>query len=319
MDVFQQALALARTEQPLPKKWLKRARDVSHTNYKAFTPMLGTALLAKATNKQIDALSLKERLGFKGYNARSIAERVLWPHCVEEGIDLRSTGANPLNSSTFLRREQISRDIEARSDQDRQDVDVLCDTLEAVDFLDTWDERLQALAAFLRVRIQETNEPQAIDLGQHALPARQLAHVADDFINSDTEDGRRGQALLAATLDLVFPIVLGAGINDPDRHFPGDVGALTTDEQIILAAEAKQKTRQRAHGAHVRSEARRRRYRQSYLRRDRTVAGSAELATVATTAAERHNVALHVFTNVESLLTTAFLWSNKDLKECLSG
>lgn len=318
MDVFEQALALARTDQALPQKWLERARAVSHTGYKTFTPLLGTALLAKATNKQIDALSLKERSGFKGYNARSVAERVLWPRCVEEGIDLRSTSANPLNSSTVLRRDQISRDLETRSDQERQDVNILCDVLEAVDFLDTWEERLQALAAFLRVRIQETDEPQAVDLGQHALSVWQLSQVADDFINSDTEGGRRGQALLAATLELVFPGVVGAGINDPDRHFPGDVGALTADEKLILAAEAKQKpvtaptvlmfARRLADAAIGKGI-----YAALAPNQDRKA-----LATVTTTAAERYAVTLHVFTSVGSLMTAAFLWSNKGLKECLS-
>jgi len=44
----------------LPEEWLERTRRVGKAQNATFTPMLGTALLAKATDDHIDALSLRE-------------------------------------------------------------------------------------------------------------------------------------------------------------------------------------------------------------------------------------------------------------------
>lgn len=317
--VFEAALTLARSESALPEKWLEHARAVSRTSYAAFTPMLGTALLAKATNKQVDALSLKRRSSFKGYSARSVVERVLMPRCVEEGIDLRSLSPNPLNTSTFLRPDAVSRDLAVRSQRDRDDVNVLCDALEDADFLDARDEGIRALAAFLRVRIEETEEPQAVDLGENTLPLAELALSVEQFINKDTEGGRRGQAMVAACLELVFPSVIGAGVNDPDRRAPGDVGAMGSNNDLILAAEAKQKQVD-ASMVLIFS----RRLAEAGVGKGIYAALAPnqdpdELGTVSQTAAERHSVTLHVFTSVQSLLTAAFLWSPESLEDCLQS
>jgi hypothetical protein len=99
MTRFGEAVALALAENwTLPAEWIERAEKVSAAKNMTFTPVLGTALLAKATDDSIDALSLREDAGHKGYSARSLAKEVLVPCCVRAGIDLRNKGAEPLNN-----------------------------------------------------------------------------------------------------------------------------------------------------------------------------------------------------------------------------
>lgn len=93
---FGQALVLARTDAVLPDEWIERTRRIGAARSKTFTPVVGTALLAKATDDAVDALSLREDESHKGYSARSVAKEVFVPCCVRAGIDIRNRGAEPL-------------------------------------------------------------------------------------------------------------------------------------------------------------------------------------------------------------------------------
>src|SRR5690348_3791193 len=85
---FQEALLLAESDQPLPEEWLQRTRRVGFSPNKTFVAMLGTALLAKATDERIDALALKARSGPTGYSARTLCTDVLVPSAVRAGVHL---------------------------------------------------------------------------------------------------------------------------------------------------------------------------------------------------------------------------------------
>lgn len=238
MDRFGQALVLARSDTPLPEEWLERSRKVSQAKNMTFTPVLGTALLAKATDDAVDALSLRESGGHKGYSARSLAKQVLVPCCVRAGIDLRAKGAEPLNNQPFLRAEKVSTDLKVKRNAVK-DLAYLCETLQRADFLRD-RATLEALAAFLRVRIAASGKPTAIELGPGALDLRQLQEALDSFLRGDVEGGKVGQAIVAAILDLVFAKVATKKINDPSSRWPGDVGAFDGDVQT-LSGEVKQR------------------------------------------------------------------------------
>lgn len=103
---FLEALALAQSgSDELPNEWIVRTRQVGHASNATNTPLLGTALLAKATNKDINALALQTAV-HRGYSARGVAKGVLVPMCVEHQIDLRTTGAEPLNNQPFSPRRR---------------------------------------------------------------------------------------------------------------------------------------------------------------------------------------------------------------------
>ncbi|NTX63819.1 restriction endonuclease, SacI family [Myxococcus sp. CA051A] len=237
--IFARALELARSDAQLPEIWLERARRVSNAKSMTFVPVLGTALLAKATDRRVDALSLRESAGHKGYSARSLAKEVLVPCCIRAGVNIRNTGAEPLNNQPFLRAEHISLDLEVKPNA-RTDFQYLVDTVTQVDFLED-AAALAALAAFLRVRLEATATLTLVHVGVGILALPALESALDSYLAGDSEGGKVGQAVVAATWDLVFTNVRTKRINDPSMKWPGDVGVFDEGGGLLLSAEVKQR------------------------------------------------------------------------------
>lgn len=237
-SVFAQALDLARATTPLPAEWLERTRKVASARSKTFTPALGTALLAKATDRRIDAFSLREGKGHKSYSARGLAKEVLVPQCVLAGVDIRTTGPEPLNNQPFFHAERIAPALNVRPNV-KTDLLYLCECIERVDFLED-EHALRALAAFLRARLEASAPPAKIEIGARQLSVGQIESAIDAFVGGDSEGGKTGQALAAAILDLVFADVRTKRINDPSVKWPGDVG-IFGESGLVEAVEVRQK------------------------------------------------------------------------------
>lgn len=338
---FLEALARARGDEDLPAEWIARSRKVGQGSSATNTPLLGTALLAKATNKDVNALALQTKV-HRGYSARGVAKQVLVPLCVEHEIDLRTTGAEPLNNQPFFAKLQVTKDLIPEGKQPaRAELEYLIDCLEAADYLEG-ESAVGALAAFLRVRIEDGNKATVLQLAAGTLTLPTLSALTRDFINVNREGGRRGQALVAACLDLVHPgMVYADSINDPSRKVPGDVaitiplsqGAhsddvaaretyetnVTHDETVVLSAEAKQKVVTQSEIL-------------QFVERLAAVGiGKALYAAVepnqndldteklARKALERNGVLLEVVTDPERLLVNAVQWSPLPLEQCLKS
>lgn len=237
-EIFQRALRLARSDAHLPEAWIERTDRVSSSGSKTLTPALGTALLAKATDRHIDAFSLREDSGHKSYSARSLAKDVFVPCCKVAGIDIRTTGAEPLNNQPFLRATRISVDMNVRRGTE-DDLAYLCKCLERADFLED-QTALEALAAFLRSRIKATGELEEVGIDGRPLAMSRLVESTSVFVDKYSEGGKVGQALVAAILDLVFRDVRTRKINDPSRSWTGDVGAFV-ENKVTLSVEVKQR------------------------------------------------------------------------------
>lgn len=235
--VFENALQIARSSAPLPADWLEMARRVGEAKSITFTPALGTALLAKATNRMVDALSLTAST-HKGYSARSLAKDVLVPCTMQHGINIRTTGAEPLNNQPFLRAERIGPELDVKANA-KNDLLYLVECVKTADFLEN-DTALAALAAFLRVRIETTALQGPVPLGPGVLELPALSKVLDEFLAGDSEGGKTGQAAVSAVLDLVFERVRTKRINDPSAKWPGDVGVFHADK-LTLSVEVKQR------------------------------------------------------------------------------
>jgi hypothetical protein len=235
---FQEALTLARSDVALPTEWLERTRKISRARSKTFVAMLGTALLAKATDRKIDPFSLKTRKHRSAYSARTLCEDVLVPCSVKAGVHLRTTGPQPLNNQPFFRHERVDRGMMVHS-LVRPHLDYLCESLDAIKPLDE-KQALTAFAAFLRIRLEEGPHRAAPLVIERAFGVPDLIEGICRFITSDPESGKRGQALVAACLDLVFKEVKTTRVNDPSRRWPGDV-IVRADKAITLAVEVKQR------------------------------------------------------------------------------
>jgi len=235
---FAEALAVAQSDRPLPTTWLERTKKVGESPSKTFIAMLGTALLAKATDPRIDPFALKVRDFPTAYSARSLCKDVLVPCAVEAGIHIGTTGREPLNNQPFFRHERVGPDMKVRAHV-RPHLDYLCQCLETIKRLNR-GQALEALAAFLRVRIQEGPRTAAPIAVEEVLGVPDLAAKSARFISSDPENGKRGQALVAAALDLVFPDVRTTRVYDPSRRWPGDV-VVYDDDAVIVSVEVKQR------------------------------------------------------------------------------
>jgi hypothetical protein len=235
---FKEALELAKSGVPLPTKWIQRTKKLGSSPSRTFIAMLGTALLAKATDPKIDPFALKVREFPTAYSARSLCKDVLVPSAVEAGVHLGTTGREPLNNQPFFRHERVGPDMVVRRDT-RPHLDFLCDCLLAASRLDS-RQSLEALAAFLRVRLDERVKTVLPRLGKRVLGVPNLTKAASDFLTRDPEHGKRGQALVAACLNLVFHEVQTSRVYDPSRHWPGDVAVLE-DGVVTLVAEVKQR------------------------------------------------------------------------------
>ena len=153
---FDDALELARSSASLPQEWIDRTNRIAEVSSMTFTPMLGTALLAKATNDAAGALTLKATAAHNAYSARGICHDVLVPRCVKEGINIRTTGKEPLNNQPFFRYDVVDRSMRVRASA--EELDLLVKSLEQADFLRN-EDALRAFAAFLRARIGIRHQP----------------------------------------------------------------------------------------------------------------------------------------------------------------
>ena len=144
------AIGIAQSNLELSEEWLGRAQLISEAPAKTYMPMLGTALLARATSEWVDALSLKETSGPNAYSARGLGHEVLVPAAVEYRFDIRTTGREPLNNQPFFRYDRVDGVERVRFREAHQ---YLVECLQRANEL-TSDEALMALAAFIRVSFQ---------------------------------------------------------------------------------------------------------------------------------------------------------------------
>jgi len=236
-QVLDAAMDLARSGEAVPDTWLARTATIAASPFITLTPVLGTALLAHATDSRVDALALKVESSDAAYSARNLAHGVLVPAAFEYGIDLRTRGPEPLNNQPFFRYDRLDvmkrvRDPEAHRE--------LVSYLREANTLDE-EGAFRALAAFLRERLQAAQAAEVVTVGSVGTASITATVAAvDTFLREAAEGGKRAQAFVAAVFDLIYDEVETARVNDPSRHAPGDVHGLY-DGRVIAAAEVRAK------------------------------------------------------------------------------
>ena len=71
---FSDALELAKSNEELPVEWLESTRKISESPSRTFIAMLGTEILAKATDPRVDTFALKVRTFPNAYPARALGK-----------------------------------------------------------------------------------------------------------------------------------------------------------------------------------------------------------------------------------------------------
>jgi hypothetical protein len=227
---------MAEWGEPLPAEWINRTRRIGDCPSKSYVAAFGTALLAKATEPRVDALYVKAGAGPNAYSMRSVV-KILVERASHYGYHLGVTRREPLNNQPWFRIDRVDDPVQIRANARPFHRD-LVRYLNDLNQLSA-DEALAALAAFLRERIgfSERVRSERVALGPTHVELNALIKATEHFLRDDPEDGRRGQALVAAVLDLVHDEVQLSAINDPT---PLDVRVLR-EGRVILGAEVKQK------------------------------------------------------------------------------
>ena len=113
------AEAAASRDQSVSAHWvslIKSVVDACEGGSRTHIAALGTALLAKATNLQVDVFALKVKGGGEGaYSARSLAKEVLAADAPMLGLDLGVTGREPLNNQPYFRYDRIFPEMDVKA------------------------------------------------------------------------------------------------------------------------------------------------------------------------------------------------------------
>lgn len=237
-EILGEAVEWADSTRDVPREWMEWTAKVDASPSKTFTVVLGTALLAKSANPDVDVLALKATSGDCAYSARAVSDKVLVPGAVEYGYYLRATGREPLNNQPFFRYDRID-EIDRIHPNARPYLPVLVEACQAINKLDA-SQAKAALAAFLRVRLEAARARKTVDLRGVGVSMADLVGKTEDFITEHSEGGRGGQAFVAAAFDLVSPHVRSGRVNDPSRRMPGDVQVLEGGIPV-MAVEVRQK------------------------------------------------------------------------------
>ncbi|MDQ7839244.1 MAG: restriction endonuclease, SacI family [Thermodesulfobacteriota bacterium] len=223
------------TEQNTDASWVRLFRSFSKVcegTSRTHIAFLGTALLAKSLDININVFSVKAREGSPGaYSTRSLGHGVLVPLSTELGINLGVTGREPLNNQPYFQIDRVSRNITVHA-KAKPAVEMLCDILDKLAVIDSLDEMRQALRSYIFVRrgyvphYPERTKPLS------SISPDEIISIIEHFVSEDTEGGKRAQAVVAGLLDLFAGTerVVTDRINDPDRHLPGDVGVKSHDQ-----------------------------------------------------------------------------------------
>lgn len=193
---------------------------------KTHIAFLGTAILAKAMDRRADLFAIKPahaRDNPNAFSARTLCHSVLVPLAAELGISLGVTGREPLNNQPYFRMTRLD-DGTPVHEGGRAAFDYMVELVREVQALPSEKSALEPLRAFLFVRRQR--QPRYVNIeGEASISPEQLIASIQEFVRDESEGGKRAQAVVAGLLDVFAgPARVESGrINDPSRHYPGDV------------------------------------------------------------------------------------------------
>ena len=238
--------AAAAIQEPVDGSWVAKVERLSQLCQdgasKTHVAFLGTGMLAKAVDVRADLRAIKPKLdpgNSNAYSARSLCHGVLVPLSAELGFSLGVSGREPLNNQPYFRMSRLGDDTPVHSGG-RAAFDFMIGLIDELQGASSPEAR-QALRAFVAVRRRyQMRYGATIGEMTEISPAKLLAAVRQ-LVSSNSEGGRRAQAAVAGLLDVVAGTgrVESGRINDPSRHYPGDVAVLTVEmaEDGVVAFE----------------------------------------------------------------------------------
>ncbi len=200
-------------------KFCEEGAPVTHIAF------LATSILARATDPKVDLFHIKPKLSKtnpNAYSARTLSEQVLVPLSAELGFSIGANGRQPLNNQPYFRMSYLGDDTPIHSNG-RSVFDYMVRLVRELSKMTPAAAR-QALRAFIAVR--RKYQRRYTVAGEVArISPETLIDACRCLVADNSEGGRRAQAIVAGLLDVVAgeDRVESGLINDPSRHYPGDV------------------------------------------------------------------------------------------------
>jgi hypothetical protein len=220
-------------------RWAERVERLSQLCEdgvsKTHVAFLGTEILARAVDGRADMIAIKPKLAPdnpNAYSARSLCHSVLVPLSAELGFSLGVTGREPLNNQPYFRMSRLGDDTPVHQGG-RKAFDYMVELVNELSSADSSQAR-GALRAFIAVRRRYLRAYGDADTAVTLTPERLLVAITT-LVGNNSEGGRRAQAVVAGLLD----VVVGTGrvesgrVNDPSRHYPGDVAVLAAEGEGV--------------------------------------------------------------------------------------
>lgn len=227
----------------LPSLWRERARQALAWKYRTHFGILVTGLVARASDasKNPMCLQVADDLGETDRFNPTAVWQTFYARAVQAGVATNGLKKAPHNNATYWRMgATVLRTPISKNPKTIEYVEHVHDWLQELGTLNK-DEAVAALDAFL-VEVPDQAEHSALELLATRLVRPEEAFVAvEEFIVSDTENGRRGQAFMVACLNLLHgnEVQTAESVHDPSRTSLGDA-TLRTEEKL-QGVEAKQK------------------------------------------------------------------------------
>jgi SacI restriction endonuclease len=204
---------------------------------------LGTSILAKSVDSSVDLFAIKPTHAVdnsNAYSARRLCDKVLVPLAAELGVNIGVTGREPLNNQPYFRMTHLGDGTPVRANA-RPAFDFMVSLVTELQQYTAAQARV-ALRAYIAVR-RRFQVVYATHGGAVSVTWANLASTIERFVVENSEGGKRAQAVVAGMLDVVAgPDRVESGrINDPSRHYPGDVAVRGLNGNWEKAIEVRDK------------------------------------------------------------------------------
>ncbi len=241
--VFREAANAVASRTAIDPAWADKVERLSQLciRGKAATHIafLGTSIMAKATEPTVDLRAIKPDHApgnLRAYSARSLCHGVLVPLASEYNVHIGVTGREPLNNQPYFRMTSLGDRTPVHT-KSRAAFDYMMGLIQELESANVQTAKA-ALRAFITVR-QQYWPRYATGSGVFTVSAETLAERINTLVIENSEGGARAQAAAAGLLDVFAGDgrVESGRINDPSRHYPGDVCVTNEGENGTLIFE----------------------------------------------------------------------------------
>ena len=204
---------------------------------------LVTAMLAKSVDGAVDLYAIKpthSKGNQNSFSARTLCHAVVVPLAAELGVNIGVNGREPLNNQPYFRMTSLGDGTPVHS-RARPAFDYMVSLVEELQRGTPAQARV-ALRAFIAVR-RRYQTIYATSNGALTVTWATLATAIQRLVAENSEGGRRAQAVVAGLFDVFAGTerVESGRINDPSRHYPGDVAVRNMAGEWDKAVEVRDK------------------------------------------------------------------------------